>query len=329
MSKGLTVLPRPGAAVSDDAPRVIKAPSEAAFVGAFGNLLPPASYLSTPHGRAAYYELSPASSPAGPRGGPISRVLFLHGVQTPSIGLQPLATALSARFPNAQHVLLDIWGHGLTDTPFVAHDPPLFHGLIVALMEHLEWDHAHIIGYSFSGSLVATFAAAHPARVASMVLIAPAGLIRAAELFDERQKSYLRGGEGLEEPAQAWILEELEGGPLIVPPDWKERVGRGELVAPAVRAWQLQEHEGHAASIVACFRDGGVLDQHAEFAEAASKGIPSLCVLAELDDICSAQELHDVGLRNTTVVPEAGHGLARENVSQVAQIIEEFWNGLE
>ncbi|KAJ5776514.1 uncharacterized protein N7511_001525 [Penicillium nucicola] len=320
------VLPRPGTAKSNQPP--IQAPSEADFGAAFGNLLPSASYLQTPNGRIAYYELSPSSAAPTDLKQPISRVLFVHGVQTPAIGLQPLASALSSRFPYAHCVLVDLWGHGLTETPIAPHEAALFHSLLEDVMVHLEWETAHFVGYSFGGSTTASFAAAYPHRVEAMVLVAPAGLLRSGQ-FDEVQRSYLRGGDGLEEDARRWIMEFLEGGQLVVPSDWKERVGRGEVVAEAVRDWEMREHQGHAASVVGIFRDGGVLDKHAEFAEAAKKGIESLCILGELDDLCTVQDLHDVGLRNVSVVPQVGHGVVRQKVPEVAQLIEDFWHRLE
>jgi pimeloyl-ACP methyl ester carboxylesterase len=328
MSNPFIVLPRPGTAKSGNALPPIQAPPEAAFVATFGSLLPQASYLQTPNGRAAYYELPPSSPAPADRARPVTRVLFVHGVQTPAIGLQPLAKILSSRFPYAQCVLLDLWGHGLTDTPSVAHEPALFHSLLEALMAHLGWEDAHFIGYSFGASTTATFTAAHPERVASMVLVAPAGLIRSAQ-FDEVKRSYLKGGEGLEEGAREWILEFLEGGQLVVPSDWKERVGRGEVVAEAVRDWEMREHEGHLASVVGVFRDGGALDKHAEFAEAAKKGIESICILGELDDLCSVQDLHELGMQNVVVVPRVGHGVVRQRVPEVAVLIEDFWNKLQ
>jgi pimeloyl-ACP methyl ester carboxylesterase len=194
-------------------------------------------------------------------------------------------------------------------------------------MEQLGWGNAHLVGYSFGGSTTATFAAAFPERVASMVLVAPAGLLRAAN-FTELERTYLRGGEGLEDQARAWILEFLEGGQLVIPSDWRERVDRGEVVAEAVRDWQMKEHEGHAASVVGIFRDGGVMDKHAGFAGAAQKGIKSLCILGELDNLCTVQDLHDVGLHNVAVVPQVGHGVVRQRVPEVAGLIEDFWNQL-
>lgn len=327
MSSMPFVLPRPGTQNSGAAPPSIQAPSEEAFVSTFGSLLPQASYLQTPVGKAAYYEILPSSSSSEHRT-PVSRVLFVHGVQTPAIGLQPLASALSSSFPHAHCVLVDLWGHGLTETPIAAHEPALFHDLLVALMDQLRWEKAHIVGYSFGGSTTATFAATYPQRVESMVLVAPAGLLRSSQ-FTELERSYLRGGEGLEDQARAWVLEFLEGGKLVVPLDWKERVEKGEVVAEAVRDWQMRKHEGHPASVVGIFRDGGVLDKHAGFAEAASKRIHSLCVLGELDDLCTVQDLRDVGMHNVAVVPQVGHGVVRQRVPEVSRLIGDFWNNLE
>ncbi|KAL4930316.1 alpha/beta fold hydrolase [Aspergillus undulatus] len=320
MSTRLNVLPRPGEPKTGD---VIRAPMEAAFIENFGSVLPPAAYLPTPNGRVAYYKLPHHSA----KSTAVSRVIFIHGVQTPAIGLQPLACALSSRFPSAEFVLVDLWGHGLTDTPFAPHEPALFQKLIEDLMDHFAWPTAHFLGYSFGGSTVATFAAAYPERVESMVLVAPAGLLRAAQ-FTDRERSYLRGGDGLEESAAEWVLEFLEGGRLIVPSDWKERVARGEVVAEAVRDWELREHKGHLASVVGVFRDGGVLDRHDEFRQAAEGGIKGLCVLGETDDVCSAEDLYAVGMRNVAVVPGVGHGVVRQKVPEVVKLIEDFWKGL-
>jgi pimeloyl-ACP methyl ester carboxylesterase len=327
MSNVAIVLPRPGAVKSNDTPQSIQAPTEDAFVAVFGNLLPRASYLQTENGRAAYYELLPSSSAPKGKIKPITRVLFVHGIQTPALGMQPLASELSSRFPYAHCVLLDLWGHGLTDTPLLPHEPALFHALLEALMVHLGWEHAHFVGFSFGGATTATFTAKHPERVTSMVLVAPAGLIRSAQ-FTDLQRSYLHDNEGLEEQAQAGILDWLEGGPLIVPSDWKDRVGRGEVVPEAIKDWEMREHEGHIASVVAIYRYGGAMDRQAEFAEAAKKGIDSFCILGELDDIVSIQDLHDVGMRNVIVVPQVGHGVVRQRVPEVAQLIEDFWNKL-
>ncbi|EGR44822.1 uncharacterized protein TRIREDRAFT_69663 [Trichoderma reesei QM6a] len=326
MADPLVVLPRPGAP-SSETPHIIPAPSESVFVAAFGQILPQASFLKTRNGNIAFYELSPSSIVPDQTPSPISRVFFVHGIQTCAIGLQALASTLSTRFPGAKCVLVDLWGHGLTDTPFVAHDAALAHDLLESVMAHIGWENAHFVGFSLGGSLTASFAAARPERVASLTLIAPAGFVRQSQ-FNETQKRYLRGGEGIEEQAKAWILEFLEGGDLVVPSDWKERVERGEVVAEAVRQWQMKHHKGHVASVVAMFRDAGVLDRDEEFAKVAKTGIKSLCILGQLDDIVSEQDLHSIGMQNTVLVPQAGHAVVREKVPEVAGLIEAFWKNL-
>lgn len=204
----------------------------------------------------------------------------------------------------------------------MAIEPAIFHDLVEGLMGRLGWEDAHFVGYSFGGATTATFAATHPGKVASMVLIAPAGLLRAGDL-SELERSYLRGGEGLEEEAQRWVFKWLGGGP--VPLDWKERVQRGEVVREAIQEWQITEHKGHVASVVGVIRDGGVFDKQAQFAKAARTGIRSLCILGELDPVCSVRDLADVGMLNVSVVPEVGHEVVREKVPEVARLIDGFW----
>lgn len=313
-------LPRPGTTHESKPP--IKAPSEKTFTSIFGQLLPKATYIETPNGRAAYY----SSLPTKKENSQIQRVLFVHGVQTPAIGLHPLASALSARFPAAHCVLVDLWGHGLSDTPFVPHEASLFHKLLEDVMDDLQWADAHLIGYSFGGSTSASFAALRRERVSSMVLVAPAGLVR-SETFGVRERGFLRG-EGEEEEAKDWVFEWLEGGELVVPADWEERVARGEVVAEAVRDWEVKEHGGHVGSVVGILRDGGVLDKHGEFVKAAETGIPNLSILGELDDLCSVQDLAEVDMHNVAVIPQVGHGVVRQRVTEVADLIENFWNGL-
>jgi pimeloyl-ACP methyl ester carboxylesterase len=125
------------------------------------------------------------------------------------------------------------------------------------------------------------------------------------------------------------ILRFLEGGELIVPDDWRERVGRGEIVPQAVKEWQMREHPGHTASVVAMFRDGGAMYNHDNFEKAVRTGIPSLVVLGEYDDLCTEEQLRGYGFNDVYVVPQAGHGVVREQVPEVAGFITNFWNGLD
>lgn len=322
---GEFVLPRPGGAPSS-LKTPIPGPAEAAFTETFGTLLPPVKYLHTANGKAAYYEVLPSYTfPPGNNSHTPDRVLFIHGVQTPALGMLPLARALQISFPKAHFVLIDLWGHGMSDTPVVPHDTSLFHQLLDALLDQLAWSSTHLIGFSFGGALTVGYAASRSLRVQSFTLVAPAGLIRSSN-FTSEQQGHLRGDD--EAAARKWVLELLEGGELVVPTDWKERVGRGEIVAEAVREWQMREHPGHVASVVAMFRDGGAMDNDAEFVRAVRTGIPSLVVLGEMDDLCSERELNELGFTNVAVVPQIGHSVVREKVLEVTAFIGDFWEKL-
>lgn len=317
------VLPRPGTAF-DSTRAPIPAPTEEAFVETFGSLLPPAQFLETAKGKAAYYEIKPDSNLDHASSVP-DRVLLIHGVQTPALGMLPLARALKASFPQTHFVLFDHWGHGLSETPIAPYDMNLVHQLIDDLLERLQWSSVHLIGFSFGGVVTAEYVVSQSSKVKSFTIVAPAGLIRSAN-FTAEEKQHLRGGD--EAAAQKWILEFLEGGDLVVPADWKERVQKGEIVAEAVREWQMREHPGHLASVVGIFRDGGVIDNGAIFTKAVETGIPSVVVLGGLDDLSTKEELNSLGFKDVSVVPQVGHGVVRQKAPEVAELITSFWRTL-
>jgi pimeloyl-ACP methyl ester carboxylesterase len=315
------VLPRPGVEPPPSKPS-IPGPSEESFTSTFGTLLPPAQYLTTNNGKAAYYLIPPSSSSGSDTKSP-ERVLFIHGVQTPALGMLPLARKLHASFPSAHFALMDLWGHGLSDTPVTPHESGLFHGLIDTLLDHLEWPSAHLVGFSFGASLTAGYVATRATRVQSYTLIAPAGLIKSASFTVAEQAHFRHGCD--EDAAQKWVVSWLEGGELTVPADWKERIAKGEVVAESLRAWQTHNHSGHTASVVAIVRDGGVMDNQKSFGKAVATAVPSIVVLGEKDDLSTEQELRHLGFKNVFVVPGAGHGVVRERVPEVAGFISEFW----
>ncbi|GAB7355641.1 hypothetical protein MBLNU459_g6358t1 [Dothideomycetes sp. NU459] len=225
------VLPRPGHTPElQSAASRIAAPSEAAFISVFGALLPPATYMTTQDGTTAYYDFPPTAAISSPASNLITRAVLIHGVCTPALGLLPLVTALRASHPHTHFVLYDLWGHALSETPRVPHTPLLFQNQLRALIAHLRWPDAHLVGYSFGGATATGFTARFPDLVSSLVVIATAGLIQETS-FSERERGLLRGGDGVNEAeARDWILDWLEGGELVVPTGWEARIAAGEIV---------------------------------------------------------------------------------------------------
>jgi pimeloyl-ACP methyl ester carboxylesterase len=219
---------------------------------------------------------------------------------------------------------VDLWGHGLSSTPISPHTPSLFHLLIDSVLETLDWESCHLVGYSFGGSTAISYIASSAPRakkVESVVLVAPAGLWKAEGLDEER----LYSDEF--DVAKTHMLELLEGGPLVVPSDWEARISRGEIVAEKVREWQMQVHAGHTASVIGIVRDGGIMGQEEVFRAGVETQIPTIAVLGETDDVVFEKDLKAIGLDNVVVVKGVGHGVVRQEVGEVAKIITTFWKG--
>jgi 3-oxoadipate enol-lactonase len=93
-------------------------------------------------------------------------VLFIHAGIADSRMWEPQATAFSDRF---DMIRPDQRGFGDTELP-----PGPYSGLddLVALLDHLNVDRAHVIGCSMGGTLALDLALEHPRRVERLVLVA-------------------------------------------------------------------------------------------------------------------------------------------------------------
>ncbi|KAF3352277.1 hypothetical protein VdG1_09230 [Verticillium dahliae VDG1] len=141
------------------------------------DLLPGGRDVETPYGSLRVYEWGPDAG---------EKVLLLHGIGTPCIALGEMARALA----DAGHrvMLFDFFGRGYSDSPTdVPHDARLYNTqLHLALASSpLPWSGAdafHLVGYSLGGAIAASFARHVPHALRSLVLVAPAGLVRPRHL---------------------------------------------------------------------------------------------------------------------------------------------------
>ena len=297
----------------------LPAPSLESFTSHFGNAFPAPEFLESDLGTTAVYDL------AAPSGQPKRRVLLIHGLNTPALGLQPLVKALQALDANAHVVLFDLWGHGLSSTPLVAHSAHIFHSQILQVLAWKQWGSAHLLGYSFGASMLAKFAVYNPRAVESAALLAPAGVID-PELFGEKLRDLLRDPSGREAEARDAVFEFLEGGPVVVPEDWQERVARGEIVAEAFRDWEVKEHPGYRHSVFSMFREGNVYGAEEDFRRFAQLPVKKVVVLGETDEVCRKDKLTELGFDNVEVVQQAGHGVVRKKPEEVARIVYKVWS---
>lgn len=132
------------------------------------------NYLAVQGLRTRYWQ-------AGTQG---SVVLLLHGIGCSVLEWAPNIEAMAAHH---RVYALDLAGFGLTDKP--ADGPytlPALAGFVLSFLDELGIERAHFAGNSLGGRLALQCAIAAAARVASMVLVDPAGIERRGTLVEFR-----------------------------------------------------------------------------------------------------------------------------------------------
>jgi pyruvate dehydrogenase E2 component (dihydrolipoamide acetyltransferase) len=100
-------------------------------------------------------------------------VLFLHGYGGDLGNWLFNLDALAAAAPV---IALDLPGHGQSDARLPGPSLADLAGFIAAFLAKIGVDRVHLVGHSMGGAIGAQLALEHPARVASLALINPAGL---------------------------------------------------------------------------------------------------------------------------------------------------------
>lgn len=99
-------------------------------------------------------------------------LLMLHGFGSDRASWF-LNQAEAARY--ARTLALDLPGHGASSTDLADASAPAIAALVAGALAGLA-EPVHIVAHSFGGAVALAFAAARPDRVASLTLIAPAGV---------------------------------------------------------------------------------------------------------------------------------------------------------
>lgn len=128
-------------------------------------------------------------------------VIMLHGLAVSHRYLMPTAHALADR----HRVLVpDLPGFGLSGKPAMAYDVRRHAGHVAAWLAALDLPPVCVLGHSFGAQIAAALAAAHPGRVAALVLAGPT-----ADATARTRRGQIRrwvGDLAVEDPKQAAIL---------------------------------------------------------------------------------------------------------------------------
>lgn len=144
---------------------------------------PPDAYPGTrdvesPYGNLRVYEWGPENG---------RKVLLVHGISNPCIALGAVAHGLADK--GCRVMMFDLPGRGYSDTPVpTPHSNRLYTTTILLALTSspLSWtgngETFSLLGYSLGGGIVANFTSYFPSLVSSLVLLAPAGLVRQSRI---------------------------------------------------------------------------------------------------------------------------------------------------
>jgi pimeloyl-ACP methyl ester carboxylesterase len=100
----------------------------------------------------------------------VPRLLLMHGLADSACVWISLGNYLSGRY----HIVApDMRGHGDSSKPETGYTFESAIADLEALMAHLNWADAHILGHSWMGKLAPIWARQNPARFCSMILVDP------------------------------------------------------------------------------------------------------------------------------------------------------------
>ncbi|EGN94947.1 hypothetical protein SERLA73DRAFT_187220 [Serpula lacrymans var. lacrymans S7.3] len=130
------------------------------------------AYATFPYGRVRYWLIGPENG---------RKVVLIHGLSIPSIVWKDVAPVLATH--GYRVLLYDLYGRGYSDAPQTTYDVSLHTTQLALLMQHIQWENAHVVGLSMGGAVAAAFSVQFPQLVNGKVaLIASAGLVESDDI---------------------------------------------------------------------------------------------------------------------------------------------------
>ncbi|EXJ71117.1 uncharacterized protein A1O5_06110 [Cladophialophora psammophila CBS 110553] len=336
-------------------------PEEIASIPYPPDVLPGARDVDSPYGSIRVYEFGPEDG---------RKVLLVHGISTPAIALGAVAHALVDN--GCRVMLFDLFGRGYSDNPEdLPHDIRLFTTqiLLVLASSALSWTGKDsgkfsLIGYSLGGGIATTFASYFPNLIDSLILFAPAGILRPYHIS---RTSHIIYSEGLipESLLQRLVRKRLRrpmATPLKKPVDKDNMVDATEAVAAEVNLeansqavlskirphvtvektviYQLDNYPSFVAAFMSSIRYGPVRYQHDRWRivgehlsrENEEKGTQKkvLVVLGANDPIIIQKEVEEDATEVLSgnvefAVFDAGHEVPVTKGDQIVAQIMDFW----
>lgn len=231
-------------------------------------------------------------------------VLFIHGFGG---DLDNWLFNIDAVGENAPVLALDLPGHGQSTVALPGASIQALADFVAHFMAAVGVERAHLVGHSMGGAIAAQMAVAHPQRVASVSLIASAGL--GPEINTGYTEGFAKAGSRRELKP---VLEQLFNDPSLV--------GR-QMIDDVLKYKRLDGVEALLLALNQGIFDGGRQAEQPGLA-LESTGVPVLVVWGRSDRIVPVAHAGNAPAGATVeVFEDAGHMVQMEKAADVNRLL--------
>ena len=231
-------------------------------------------------------------------------VLFVHGFGG---DLGNWLFNLDAVAEHAPVIALDLPGHGQSDAKLPGTSLPALADFVARFLDQLDVERVHWVGHSMGGAIGAQFALDHAQRLASLALIASAGL--GPEIDGSYIDGFVRAASRRELKP---VIEQLFADPSLV---------SRQLLDDLLRYKRIDGVTELLASLSAALFGGGrqaVLPA----TQLPATGLPLLVVWGQQDRVIPAAHAKAAPAGATVaVLPDAGHMVMMEKAGEVNTLL--------
>jgi 2-succinyl-6-hydroxy-2,4-cyclohexadiene-1-carboxylate synthase len=250
-------------------------------------------------------------------------VLMLHGFTGRAESLEALGEALAVR---RRVVCVDLIGHGESDAPdaLACYAMGRCVGQLVGVLDALELERPHGLGYSMGARVALALCVAHPERLASAMLVgARAGLCDAEERRLRRQADEALARRLLHEGIEAFV-DRWMALPLFAS---QQRLG-----AAALERARAQRLRASPLGLARSLEGMGLGAQPALHDRLGRVRLP-VCLVVGAEDTAFRAAADDLAMRlpdaRVRLVPEAGHAAHLENPAAFVSLALAFLDAVE
>lgn len=242
-------------------------------------------------------------------------VLLVPGLGLTGAAWKPVADRLSGR-PVAS---VDPLGAGASGTPDVPYEADLLVSGLLATLDELGWDRAHVVGLSMGGMLAQELALAAPERLASLALVSTYGSIDewSQRLFTIRRRMITE--RSLAEQFDLSVLTVSSPGAFRTIRPLVDVIEQGFKNAPPVEHAYLRQIDFCLA--------------HDALDRLTTLAVPTLVVAGGRDFLTSVEQGRELAeaIPNARLVeyPGASHALIFEETARFVADLEDFLNDAE